>query len=222
MALGMVLWNKRGIVLSADIKGTFPCREFNKEDMFQELELGKDVYKYYVYDDKYVIIHPGLIEGNPIGLDIFEEENNHLGLTDMVMSLASWLESRVLPKRKYDYFVAGYVDKNQYIYHIEVSDKGVTVTCKLNSEPNVMLLGGKDTATNTLFTTFIARNILSTAFSVVELKDMTINEMMEISKQVYSVSSDLQDSLSCVNTIGKECNVLSITPEGLRHKFFDK
>ena len=39
MALGMVLWNKKGIVLSADSIGTFPCREFNKEDMFQNKKL---------------------------------------------------------------------------------------------------------------------------------------------------------------------------------------
>lgn len=212
MALGMVLWNKKGIVLSADIKGTFPCREFNKEDIFQELELGKEIYKYYIYKDKYVIIHPGLIEGNPVGLDLFELENSNLDLTDMVIALASYLEKRVLPKRKYDYFVAGYVGENQYVYHIEVSDVGVIINCKLNSEANVMLLGCSD----------IAKNILYTVFNVVELKDMTENEMIEVSKQVYFISSDLQESLRCVKTIGKECNVISITPEGLRHKFFEK
>lgn len=212
MALGMTLWNKRGIVLSADVKGTFPCREFNSEDTFQELELGKDIYKYYIYNDKYVIIHPGIIEGNPIGIDIFEEEYPSLYLPDMVVKFASFLEKSVLPNRKYDFFIAGYVKNDQFVYHIEVSDRGVTITCKLNSDADFMLAGCGD----------IAKNILYTTFDVVDLFDMTVNEMITVSKNVYFMGSQIQDDLRCIKTVGKECNVISITPEGLNYQFFEK
>ena len=211
MALGMVLWNKKGIVLSADIKGTFPCREFKQEDIFQELELGKEIYKYYIYKDKYAIIHPGLIEGNPVGLDLFEQENPNLDLTDMVMILASCLEKRALPKRKYDYFVAGYVGENQYVYHIEVADTGVTINCKLNSEANVMLLGCSD----------IAKNILYTAFNLVDLKDMTENEMIAVSRNIYLMSSEMQKDLRGVKTVGRMCNIISLTPDSVKVKFIE-
>lgn len=211
MALGMTIWNKRGIVLSADKKGTFPCREFNSEDIFQELELSKEVYKYYIYNEKYVIIHPGIIEGNPIGFDLFEEEYPSLYLPDMIIKLASFLEKNVIPNRKYDFFVAGYVKKDQFVYHIEVTDRGVTITCKLNSEGDFMLLGCDD----------IARNILYTAFELVDLYDMSVNEMISMSKNVYFMGSQIEEDLRCVKTVGKECDIISITPEGLSHQFFE-
>ena len=211
MALGMAIWNKSGIVLSADKKGTFPCREFNSEDIFQELELSKEVYKYYIYNEKYVIIHPGIIEGNPIGFDLFEEEYPSLYLPDMIIKLASFLEKNVIPNRKYDFFVAGYVKKDQFVYHIEVTDRGVTITCKLNSEGDFMLLGCDD----------IARNILYTAFELVDLYDMSVNEMISMSKNVYFMGSQIEEDLRCVKTVGKECDIISITPEGLSHQFFE-
>ena len=67
----------------------------------------------------------------------------------------------------------------------------------------------------------IAKNILYTAFNLVDLKDMTENEMIAVSRNIYLMSSEMQKDLRGVKTVGRMCNIISLTPDSVKVKFIE-
>ena len=67
----------------------------------------------------------------------------------------------------------------------------------------------------------LQKNILYTAFNLVDLKDMTENEMIAVSRNIYLMSSEMQKDLRGVKTVGRMCNIISLTPDSVKVKFIE-
>ena len=53
------------------------------------------------------------------------------------------------------------------------------------------------------------------------LKDMTENEMIAVSRNIYLMSSEMQKDLRGVKTVGRMCNIISLTPDSVKVKFIE-
>jgi type III restriction enzyme len=51
--------------------------------------------------------------------------------------------------------------------------------------------------------------------------DMTENEMIAVSRNIYLMSSEMQKDLRGVKTVGRMCNIISLTPDSVKVKFIE-